>query len=188
MVSYIQPKKYEEYVYVLDFIPNGKSITVKGRTGPLIQSIGEDMLILLEILAMNNVKFTVGERVSIGKDSRVKIISVLGRLTYNDLTPMAKNELLNVITKIILNNEYKFVDYFNKLQPITPRLHALELIPGIGKTTLREILKNRETKPFESFDDIQKRIKLKEPWKLLAERILEEIKGNAKINILVKRI
>jgi len=183
----ILQRRYEEYAYVLDFIPNGKSITVKGRSGPIVQAIGEEMFTLLEILAMNNVKFEIGERVNIGREGRVKIISVLGRLNYNDLTPMAKEELQNVITKIVLNNEKRFVNYFNTLQAITPRLHALELIPGIGKTTLKEILIEREKKPFESFEDLQKRIKLKEPWKLIAKRLTDEVSGNAKINIFLRK-
>ncbi|MDQ3848584.1 MAG: DUF655 domain-containing protein, partial [Thermoproteota archaeon] len=43
-----QPRKYEEYAYVLDFTPRGKSITVRGREGIIIQAIGEERLTLLE--------------------------------------------------------------------------------------------------------------------------------------------
>ncbi|MEM2339460.1 MAG: DUF655 domain-containing protein, partial [Nitrososphaerales archaeon] len=89
-------KKYEEYAYVLDFIPRGKSVVIKGREGPLIQAIGSEWLTLLEILAMRNVSFEVGERVYIGREGRTKVISVLGKLTYNDLTIEAKQELPNV--------------------------------------------------------------------------------------------
>ncbi|MEM1524661.1 MAG: DUF655 domain-containing protein [Nitrososphaerales archaeon] len=180
-------KKYEEYAYVLDFIPRGKSVVIKGREGPLIQAIGSEWLTLLEILAMRNVSFEVGERVYIGREGRTKVISVLGKLTYNDLTIEAKQELPNVIEKIIRDHESKYVAYFNELQPLTPRLHALELIPGVGKTTMREILAEREKKPFESFEDIEKRVGLKDPAKLLAKRIVEEISGSPRISIFIGR-
>ena len=77
-------KKYEEYAYVLDFVQRGKSKIIKGREGPIVQAIGEDRLILLEILTLSGVDFEVCERINIGigKDSRTKIASVLGKLTY----------------------------------------------------------------------------------------------------------
>ncbi|MCP8314606.1 MAG: DUF655 domain-containing protein, partial [archaeon] len=74
-----------------------------------------------------------------------------------------------------------------ELQPVTPRLHALELIPGIGKTLMRQILDEREKKPFESFDDIQERIGLRDPAKLIAKRLVEEISGEPRITIFVKK-
>jgi putative nucleotide binding protein len=143
-----QPKKYEEYAYVLDFVTHGKSTVIKGREGPIVQGLGEDHLTLLEILGVPNAGFAPGERVSIGKENRVKVVSVLGKLNYDELTNEAKNELPNVLEKLIIQNEKRFVQYFNDLQPLTPRLHALELIPGIGKTFMREIVNQREKKPF----------------------------------------
>ena len=50
----------------------------------------------------------------------------------------------------------RFVDYINNAQPLTPRIHALELIPGIGKTYLNVMIKEREKEPFESFYDMEK--------------------------------
>ena len=187
MVLTVPPKRYEEYAYVLDFIAHGRSVVIKGREGPLIQALGEERLTLLEILAMSNVSFEVGERVCIGKEGRTKVISVLGKLSYEELTSEARNNLLSVVERIVLMNEKRFVANFNELQPVTPRLHALELIPGIGKTFMRQILVEREKKPFESFEDIQKRVGLREPAKLIAKRIVEEITGGTRINIYVKR-
>ncbi|MBI4258268.1 MAG: DUF655 domain-containing protein [Thaumarchaeota archaeon] len=181
------PKKYEEFAYVLDFIPRGKSVVIKGREGPLIQALGEERLTLLEILAMNGARFEVGERVGIGKEGRIKVISVLGRLNYEELTNDAKRELPNVIEKLVKTNENRYVAYFNELQPVTPRLHALELIPGIGKTFMFQIIDARSRKPFESFDDITKRVGLREPSKLVAKRITEEIVGGSRINLFVKK-
>lgn len=180
-------KKYEEFAYVLCFIPRGKSIVIKGREGPIVQAIGEDRLTLLELLAIRDVDFEVGERVCIGREGRTKILSVLGKLSYEELTPEAKAELPNVIEKIVENNEKKFIRYFNELQPITPRLHALELIPGIGKTFLKKILEEREKKPFKSFEDVTKRTELREPAKLIAKRIVEELQGGTRISIFVRR-
>ena len=188
--SYVhhQPqRKYEEYAYILDFTQRGKSTTVRGREGVIIQAIGEERLTLLELLGYGNATFEVGERLFIGRDGREKIISVLGRLEYSNISQTAKNELLPTVEKIVMQNEKRFIDYVNIAQPVTPRIHALELIPGIGKTYMMAIIKAREAKKFESFQDIQDRIGLKDPGKLIAKRIVEEITGEARMNLFVRR-
>ena len=186
-IGHTQLRKYEEYAYVLDFKSRGKSMTVRGRTGVIIFAIGEERLILLEILGMENTIFEVGERIYIGRDGRSNVQSVLGKMTYEKISISAQNEIPAIIQLIVTKNEKRFVDYLNNAQPLTPRLHALELIPGIGKTYLNVLLQEREKKPFESYDDIKRRTRLKEPIKHLAKRILEEILGETRINIFVKR-
>jgi putative nucleotide binding protein len=180
-------RKYEEYAYVLDFIQRGKSITVRAKEGIIIQAIGEEHLTLLELLGIQNMSFEVGERLYIGREGRDKVISVLGRLEYKDISQSAKNELTNIIEKIVIANEKRFVDYVNMAPPITPRIHALELIPGIGKTYMMTIIKERDKKKFESFADIQNRVGLRDPAKLIAKRILDEIAGEERRNLFVRK-
>jgi putative nucleotide binding protein len=180
-------KKYEEFAYVLDFMPRGKSTVIKGREGPIVQAIGEERLTLLELLAVESADLDMGERVKIGKEGREKIESVLGKLTYEELTPESVASLPGVVESLVKTNEPKYVAYFNELQPLTPRLHGLELIPGIGKTFMREILDMREKQPFASFDDLQHRVGLRDPAKLIAKRIVEELSGDSRINLFIKR-
>jgi putative nucleotide binding protein len=182
-----QPRKYEEYAYVLDFTPRGKSITVRGREGVIIQAIGEERLTLLELLGIPNATVEIGERLYIGRETREKVSSVLGRLEYNDISQSAKNELANIIEKVVIANEKRFVNYINNAQPITPRIHALELIPGIGKTYMMTIIKERDKKKFETFSDLQNRVGLRDPAKLVAKRIIEEIMGQARMNLFVRK-
>jgi putative nucleotide binding protein len=180
-------RKYEEYAYVLDFLQRGKSTTVRGREGIIIQAIGEERLTLLELLGIQNMNFEVGERVYIGRDGRDKVTSVLGRLEYNDISQSAKNELTNIVENIVIRNEKRFISYVNMAQPITPRIHALELIPGIGKTYMMTIIKERDKKKFESFIDIQDRVGLRDPAKLIAKRIIDEISGEVRMNLFVRK-
>ncbi|MGI0082135.1 MAG: DUF655 domain-containing protein [Nitrosopumilaceae archaeon] len=182
-----QPRKYEEYAYVLDFVPRGKSVTVRGRDGIIVTAIGEDRLTILELLGVPNSTFEIGEKVYIGKEGRTKVLSVLGRLEYNNISPAAQSELAGVIEKIVAQNEQRFVDYLNNAQPLTPRIHALELIPGIGKTYMRTMLDEREKKKFADFKDLQERVGLKEPVRQIAKRIIEEITGESRMNLFVRR-
>ena len=185
--GHTQLRKYEEYAYVLDSKSHTKSTTVHGRTGIIVVAIGEERLTLLEILGIENSTFNVGEKIYIGKEGRTKVQSVLGKIDYIKISDSAKNEIPGVVESIVTKNEKKFVDYINNAQPLTPRIHALELIPGIGKTYMNVIIKERENEQFQSYHDIETRAGLKEPIKHLTQRIIEEISGKARLNLFVKR-
>jgi len=158
--GYTQPRKYEEYAYVLDYISRGKSRTVRGRDGIIVTALGEDRLTLLEILGVPNSTFDVGERIYIGKEGRTKVLSVLGKMNYESISINAQNELDSTVENIVTENEQRFIEYLNNAQPLTPRIHALELIPGIGKTYMKVMLEERDKKKFENFEDLQNKINI----------------------------
>jgi len=181
------PRKYEEYAYVIDFNPRGKSTTVKGRDGVIVTAIGEERLTILEILGVPNSVFEIGEKIYIGKEGRTKVLSVLGKLDYAHISSSAQTEIENVVQNIVSTNESRFVEYLNKAQPLTPRIHALELIPGIGKTYMKIMLEERDKKEFESYEDLHERVGFKDPIKHISERIMDEITGESRMNLFVKR-
>tara|TARA_B100001971_G_C18095690_1_gene485961 strand:- start:348 stop:911 length:564 start_codon:yes stop_codon:yes gene_type:complete len=187
MSSLPSPKQYEEHAYVLDFNLRGKSQMIRGQEGPILQAMGEARLTLLELLGLNGMEFQVGERIYIGKEGRTKVVSVLGKLTYEELSNDATNELETIAELIIKNNEDRYIEIFNSLHPLTPRLHALELIPGIGKTFMNQIINERNRLPFKNFENLQERTNLKEPTKRIAQRIVEEISGSSRVTLFVNR-
>jgi putative nucleotide binding protein len=179
-------KRYETYGYVLDFRQNSVSKIIKNKGGTVVEALGGEFFMILELLANPNTTFGIQEKVYISKEKRNKIASVLGRMKYSDLSSVAKNELPAAVEKSVMDNEARFVAFFNQSQPITPRLNALELIPGIGKTLMRQMLEEREKKPFTSFEDIQKRIGLKDPGRRVAERVLSEIISEQQVYLFVR--
>ncbi|MEM2875870.1 MAG: DUF655 domain-containing protein [Candidatus Bathyarchaeia archaeon] len=179
-------KRYEEYAYVLDFLPHGRPSRGRYRAGAVVQLIGEEYFTLLEAAVREGERLTPQERVYVGKKVRSKITYIIDRIKYEDLSTTAMSELPEVIEKILKNREEYFVNFFNTAQAITPRMHALELIPGIGKKYMWQILKEREKTPFKSFEDLQSRVNLPNPVKLLARRILEEISGRSKYNLFTR--
>ena len=146
----------EEFAYVLDVIPYGDAKT--GKT--LVKLIGEDRFTLLNAVVKKNAHVDVGQRVYVGKDieKREVIEKIRGRISYQDLTSGAKENLHKVVGKIVKRKEKTFVEFINKAGPINRRVHQLDFIPGIGKRNMELILKEREKKPFESFEDIKKRV------------------------------
>ena len=83
-------------------------------------------------------------------------------------------------------NEMKYLGYLNNIQAVTPRLHGIEMIPGVGRKTMGQILKERDKQLFTNFNDLHLRGRLKEPVTQIAKRIIEEISGSSKINLFVK--
>jgi len=182
-----QSRKYEEYAYVLDFCSMAKSKTVRGRDGIIITALGEERLTLLEILGVEDSIFDIGEKIYIGKEGRTKVQSVLGKLDYKQISGSSQSEIDNVVKTIVTNNEERFVDYINNAQPLTPRKHSLELIPGIGKTYLKLIIEQINRQKFLNYKDMEERAGLKEPVNHLSKRIIEEISGETQFRLFVKR-
>lgn len=184
-------KRYEEHAYVLDFLPHGRpGIRPSGRAGyragALVQLVGEEFFTLLEALVKEGVVVKPHDRVYVGKEAREKITYIIGRIGYDELTAAARMELPAVIGKIVLNREKRFVNFFNTAHAITPRMHSLELIPGIGKKYMWQILNERERKLFKSFEDLQKRTEIPNPVKLITKRILEELAGESKYRLFTR--
>ena len=186
-MGYTQSRKFEEYAYVLDYNSKGRASTVRGREGIIITAVGEERLSLLEILGSENSTYDVGEKIYIGKEGRTKVQSVLGKLDYDVISSSAQSELRSVIETIVKNNEQRFVDCVNNAQPLTPRKHSLELIPGIGKTYLKVIIEQINKKKFIDYNDMEERAGLKEPINHISKRILEEITGATQFKLFVKR-
>lgn len=183
MLSVRRPRKlYEEYAYVIDYIPYGRGY----RAEPTVQLVGESYFTLLEAVLKEDATVSVGERVYVGKEGRTKISYIKSRLRYDELTSAAKAQLLPIIEKIMKSREEHFIRFFNQASAVTPRMHALELIPGVGKKLTHTILKAREVKPFESFQDLKDRTGILNPLKLLAKRVLIELKGEDKYYLFTR--
>ena len=164
----------EETAIILDFLPNGYPLERKMM--PIAQALGSKNFTLLELVPRKGENLELGEVVYIGEGKRTKIYYILGRLNPDKITESAKDNLQEVVEKIVQENENKFVDFFNKSQAINKRVHQIELIPGFGKKHMKEILEERERKPFISFAEMKERLQsIPNPEKAIAKRIIEEL-------------
>jgi putative nucleotide binding protein len=175
----------EDYMVVLDYLPLGKPNDPRGT--PIVQGVGTRYFALLEATPKPGAKILPLETVFIGKEGRDKISVIKGRIHYEDLTSIAKDNLPRAIRKIIEENKETFLNFFNRTGPITIRLHSLELLPGIGKKQLIKILDEREKEPFKSFQDLKERTKLLgDPIDMIVNRIIQEIRGDCKYYLFAR--
>src|SRR3989338_6127318 len=150
--------KKEENAIILEYLPYGYPL--EGKMMPIAQAIGE------------------------GK--RDKIYYILGRLPAEKLTENAKIQLEEFIANVVEEKEKQFVEFFNKATAINTRIHQIELLPGYGKKHMKEILKTREEKEFEGFDDMKKRIpSLPDPKTAVQKRIIKELTGDERHRLFV---
>jgi len=186
--SAIGRRTKEESVIVLDFLPNGYPFDERPMhmKTAIAQAIGKTRFVLLELVPKKGIHLQPYEEVYIGEGKREKIHHIVGRLPLDKLTNTARAELESVIKDVIEKNEKHFIEFFNNAQPLSTRMHQLELLPGLGKKHMWEILDARKEKEFESFNDIKKRVKLMpDPERAVTRRIMKELSGEEKHRIFV---
>ena len=178
----------EENAIVLDFLPNGYALDDRPMymKTPKAQAMGKEHFVLLELVPKKGMHLQLYEEVYIGEGKRDKVHHIVGKIPVSRLTSTAKSELEFAIKDVVEKNEKRFVSFFNNAMPLSTRMHQIELLPGVGKKHMWEIINAREEKPFESFEDIKKRVKLiPNPEKLIIKRILEELEGAEKHRLFV---
>ncbi|MFB6266695.1 MAG: DUF655 domain-containing protein [Halodesulfurarchaeum sp.] len=168
----------EEYGVVLDILPHGRSDADEPqyRRSPVAYAVGEETFRLYEL--------TVAEEADISIDDRIRIrpsfdegINRGRQVDYDALSDGARSELDYVVEEIIEANEERFVDFYNDAQPVTLRLHQLNLLPGIGDTLRDNILDERKRRPFRDFVDLEERVSgLHDPKGVIEERIFQELR------------
>lgn len=184
----MERKPKEEKAVVLEFLPNGYPFDTRPafKKTPIAQAIGKTNFTLLELVPKKGVFLQPNQEVYIGEGKRDEIHHIMGRLPIDKLTRTGKHTLEFVIIDLVKAQEKDLVQFFNKAQPLTTRMHQLELLPGLGKKHMWAILEERKEKDFESFDDLKKRVKLlPDPEKIIIRRILLEIEGNEKHKLFV---
>lgn len=178
----------EETAVVLDFLPNGYHYDERPMymKNPIAQAIGKGHFVLLELVPKKGVHLQPFEDVYIGDGKRDKIHHIVGKIEMAKLTATAKSQLEFVIKDIIKKDEKKFIDFFNKAQPLSTRMHQLELLPGLGKKHMWQVIEARDEKSFEGFADLKSRVKLMpDPEKAIIKRIMLELEGNEKHKLFV---
>ena len=168
----------DESAVVLDFLPHGRTEDDRPQyeKEPLVYVLDTDDFKLYEAIVESDAGISIGDRVDIYDSEFAERVN---EIEYEDLPSGANSELDYVVEDVVEENEQRFVDFYNDAQPITLRLHQLNLLPGIGKKLRNDILDERKRQPFDDFDDVESRISgLHNPQETLVERIMEELQSD----------
>jgi len=169
----------ENYAYILDYLPNGRQTERGYHREPLALAIGEDELKLFELVPRPGVKLVAGSRIPLVPlaGAPPPIDHVRRRIGYDELTVAGRSDLPATLEKVVRANEPKYLRFFNEAPAVSRRFHLLELLPGIGKKTMQQIVDERKRAPFASFADLEQRCHVKGPEKLIVARIEQELSG-----------
>ncbi len=169
----------ENYAYILDYLPTGRQTERGFHKEPLALAVGEDELKLLEVLPRTGTALTPGSRVALVPigGAPPPIDHVRRRIGFDELTVAARTELTAALAEIVKRNSARYLRFFNEAPAVSRRFHLLELLPGIGKKTMQQIVDERRRAPFQSFEEMEQRLHLKNPERLIAGRIEQELGG-----------
>tara|TARA_Y100000310_G_C20391439_1_gene672975 strand:+ start:22 stop:582 length:561 start_codon:yes stop_codon:yes gene_type:complete len=181
-----QSQLREENAVILDYLEHGYAFEQGTMKTPIAQALGLDHLSILELVPKKGVFLQPNEEVYIGEGKREEIHHIKGKIPMDKLTATARNALKHAVDDVVGKDEKRFVEFFNKAQPLTMRMHQLELLPGLGKKHMWEVIQARRGKPFESFEDLKNKVKLlPDPKQAVVKRILLELQGDQKYKLFV---
>ncbi|OYT35499.1 MAG: DNA-binding protein [Candidatus Aenigmarchaeota archaeon ex4484_52] len=165
----------EEYAMIIDIIKSAYDT----NTGQIVHLVGDNNFNLLEAVSLPNVSIKIQEKVYIGFGKRNKIKTIKNIINHSKLSSFAQEELENSIERIIEEKQDFFIDFINNMRPLTKKKHQCELLPGIGKKYMWNVINERKKSKFINFDDFNKRVSLGiDIKKSIKKRILEELKNN----------
>lgn len=165
-------------VVILDYFPRGRvgDDRPQYQKSPLAYAVGVQNFGLYELTIEDDADLSIGDEIPLDSPDEQAQIADAYDADYEALSSNAQSELEYAIEDIIDADERRFVDFYNDAQPITLRLHQLNLLPGIGEKLRNNILDERKRQPFETFDDLKERVSgLHDPKELLRKRIVEEM-------------
>ncbi len=181
-------KKFREIV-ILDILIHGHLEEDKPSWAkkPIAQVLTFPDFVLYEVIINKNSDLQVQEQKTYEEFLiEDKVRGVLSKIDYNKLTSTSKALILPILEKEVLKFEEVFINFFNNSTSITPRMHALKLLPGIGQKHMWEILETRERQKFVTFQDISDRTSISAPSKLIAQRIIKELQRDVKYYLFSK--
>jgi len=165
------------HAIVLDIFPNGRSSD--GRAGydrePLAYALGTRDFRLFEVVFSETPNVAIDDEVPI--EPQGDTVKRVREVEFDDLSSGAQSEVEYVVDEMVEADEDRFISFYNDAQPITLRLHQLDLLPGIGEKLRNGIIDERKRRPFEDFADLEDRVDgLHDAEEVIVERILEEFR------------
>ncbi len=154
----------ETHVYLLDGSPrNQPSGTCHGLT--------ENGLHLVRIRLSGPISSDeLGARLELNQESA----SLLGALRHRYLSPRGVAQLVDTITSIINEKPAVYLGFFNRAGSVSLKMHAFQLLPGIGQSKATRMVKARGRVGWETLEAVSAGCEI-DAAATLAARLAEEM-------------
>ena len=152
------PLDEEIHARVLDHQPSG-----------MIQGISEKGLYLVRLRAVAD-----GSSHVPGTVIELENVNVLGTTRHRDLSVMAQSELQAVVKGILTDHQDVCLSFYNRAGNLTLKMHAFQLLPGIGKSKAISMVEIRGRTGWETIASLDEACQI-DAADLLANRLCQEI-------------
>lgn len=152
------PLDEETHARVLDHQPSG-----------MIQGISEKGLYLIRMRAPVD-----GNSHVPGTSIELETVNVLGTTRHRDLSVMSQAELQGVVKTILCDNPEVCLSFYNRAGNLTLKMHAFQLLDGIGKSKAISMVEIRGRTGWETIASLDEACQI-DAADLLANRLCQEI-------------
>ena len=152
------PLDEETHARVLDHQPSG-----------MIQGISEKGLYLVRMRAPVD-----GNSHVPGTSIELETVNVLGTTRHRDLSVMSQAELQSVVKTILCDNPEVCLSFYNRAGNLTLKMHAFQLLDGIGKSKAISMVEIRGRTGWETIASLDEACQI-DAADLLANRLCQEI-------------
>jgi predicted nucleic acid-binding OB-fold protein len=152
------PLDEETHARVLDHQPSG-----------MIQGISEKGLYLVRMRAPVD-----GNSHVPGTSIELESVNVLGTTRHRDLSVMSQAELQGVVKTILCDNPEVCLSFYNRAGNLTLKMHAFQLLDGIGKSKAISMVEIRGRTGWETIASLDEACQI-DAADLLANRLCQEI-------------
>jgi putative nucleotide binding protein len=162
---------------------DGKTSPFSGETHIRILDMSERRPVGFEVHALTEpslylVRAKVLDREDIDNGSRVPIednkLGPLSLLRYRDLSTNGEDLILDELIGAIKDNSELHLGFYNRANNISLKVHAFQLLPGVGKSKAQKMVQSRGMAGWMEFSEVDEACEI-DSVKLLAERYLIEI-------------
>jgi len=163
------PLENEEWARVLDHSGSG-----------VMFALTEKGLYLVRLRERPGVAIQeLGSRVYFGADlsKREVVAEPLGLTRFRDLSNRAQTDIAEVITEVIKDLPEAFLSFYNRAGNLSLKMHAFELLQGVGPRKAREMVEARGRKGWSDLATLDENCGINSAA-LLAERMAEEMSDN----------
>ena len=167
--EYVDPLDGEEWARILDHSGSG-----------VMFALSENKLHLIRLRERPGVaNQALGARVYFGEDlsKREVVAEPLGMTRYRDLPNRAQFDMAEVIANIIRDLPEAYLSFYNRAGNLSLKMHAFELLQGVGPRKAREMVEARGRKGWSDLAALDSSCNINSA-ELLAERLAMELADN----------
>jgi putative nucleotide binding protein len=138
--------------------------------GHEVHALTEPSLYLVRAKVIDRDGVSNGSRVDVTENK----LGPMSLLRYRDLSTSGEDIILEELVGAIKDNSELHLEFYNRANNISLKVHAFQLLPGIGKSKAQKMVQSRGMAGWMEFSEVDKACEI-DSIQLLAERYLIEI-------------